>query len=63
MQLKAHLQVSSSIKHEGSLLCGRVYVIVVLELCQWEQFIPVILFVNQTPTLTWCKEKHKNNIK
>ena len=43
MWFKAHPQVPSGVKHEGSLLCGRVYVIVVLELCQWKQFIPVIL--------------------
>ena len=43
MGLKAHLWVSSGVKHEGSLLCGRVYMIVVLELCQCKQFIPVIL--------------------
>ena len=43
MWLKAHLQVSSRVKHEGNLLCGGVYVVVVLELCQWKQFIPVVL--------------------
>ena len=41
--LKAHLQVSSRVKHEGSLLCGGIYVVVVLELCQWKQLAPVIL--------------------
>ena len=43
MWLKAHPWVSSRVKHEWSLLCGGVYVIVVLELCQREQFIPIIL--------------------
>ena len=43
MWLKAHLWVSSKVKHEGSLLCGGVYVVVVLELCQWKQLIPVVL--------------------
>ena len=43
MWLKAHPWVPSGVKHEGSLLCGRVYMIVVLELCQQKQFIPVVL--------------------
>ena len=43
MWLEAHLRVPSRVKYEGSLLCGRVYVIFVLELCQWKQFIPVVL--------------------
>ena len=43
MWLEAHPRVSSGVKHEGSLLCGGVYVIVVLELCQQKQFIPVVL--------------------
>ena len=43
MWLKAHLWVPPRVKHEGSLLCGRVYMIVVLELCQQKQFIPVVL--------------------
>ena len=43
MWLKAHPWVPSRAKHEGSLLCGRVYMIVVLELCQQKQFVPVIL--------------------
>ena len=38
-----NMQVPSGVKHEGSLLCGRVYMIVVLELSQWKQFVPVIL--------------------
>ena len=43
MWLEANLQVSSRVKHEGSLQCGGVYVIVVLELCQQKQFLPIIL--------------------
>ena len=45
MWLKTHPWVPSRVKHEGSLLCGGVYVIVVLELCQWKQFIPVVLLL------------------
>ena len=43
MWLKTHPWVPSRVKHEGSLLCGRVYVIVVLEFCQQKQFIPGFL--------------------
>ena len=43
MWLKAPPQVSSRVNHEGSLLCGRMYVVVVLELHQWKKLIPVIL--------------------
>ena len=43
MWLEAHLWVPSRVKHEGSLLCGGVYVIVVLEIHQWKEFVSVIL--------------------
>ena len=43
MWFKAHLRVLASVKHEGSLLGGRMHMVVVLEFSQWEQLIPVIL--------------------
>ena len=33
---KAHLQVSTGVKHEWSLLGGRMHMVVVLEFSQWE---------------------------
>ena len=33
---KAHLQVSAGVKHEESLLGGRMHMVVVLELGQWK---------------------------
>ena len=33
---KAYLWVLASVKHEGSLLGGRMHMVVVLELSQWE---------------------------
>ena len=43
VQFKAHLQVLASVKHERSLLGGRMHMVVVLEFGQWEQLIPVNL--------------------
>ena len=43
VQFKAHLQVLAGVKHERSLLGGRMHMVVVLEFSQWEQLIPVIL--------------------
>ena len=42
-QFKTHSGVSPRIKHEWGLLSRRVYVVVVLELGKWQQFLPVIL--------------------
>jgi len=43
MWFEAHLGVSASVEQEQSLLCGRVDMVVVRELCKWEEIIPVIL--------------------
>ena len=43
MWFKAHLQVLASVKHERSLLGDGMHVVVVLELSQWDQLVPVIL--------------------
>jgi len=50
MQFKAHPRVSASIEEEGCLLCGRVDVVIVGELHQGEECVPVILpFSNEDP--------------
>ena len=43
VQFKAYLRVLVSVKHERSLLGGRIHMVVVLEFGQWEQLVPVIL--------------------
>jgi len=43
MQFEAHLGVLAGIEEEGCLLCGQVDVVVVGELCQGEECVPVIL--------------------
>jgi len=43
MQFEAHLRVSASVKQEQSLLHGRVNVVVVGKLHEWEEVVPVIL--------------------
>jgi len=43
MRFKAHLRVSAGVKKEGCLLCGRVDVVIVGELCQREECVPVVL--------------------
>jgi len=43
MWFEAHLRVSAGIKEEGCLLRGRVDVVIVGELCQGEECIPVVL--------------------
>ena len=50
MRLEAHLRVSAGIKEEGCLLHGRVDVIIVGELCQGEECVPVVLsFSDEDP--------------
>ena len=49
---KAHVWVMSSVKQEGCGLCCGVHMVVVLELCIWEQLIPVILpFAAEDPVI------------
>jgi len=43
MRFEAHLRVSAGIEEEGCLLRGRVDVVIVGELCQGEECIPVVL--------------------
>ena len=43
MQFEAHLRVSAGIEEEGCLLCGRVDVVIVGELRQGEECVPVVL--------------------
>ena len=43
VRLKAHPRVSACVYHERSLLCRSVDMVVVLELSQWKEVIPVIL--------------------
>jgi len=40
---EAHLRVSASVKEEWRLLCGGVYVVIVHELCEWEERVPIVL--------------------
>jgi len=50
MRFKAHPRVSAGIKEEGCLLCGRVDVVVVGELRQGEECVPVVLsFSDEDP--------------
>ena len=43
MWFEAHPRVSAGIKQERGLLCGRVDMVVVGELCERKEVIPVIL--------------------
>ena len=43
MQFKAHPAVSAGIEQEGCLLHGQVDVVIVGELCQGEECVPVVL--------------------
>jgi len=50
MRFEAHPGVSAGIEEEGCLLCGRVDVVIVGELCQGEEHIPAVLsFSNKDP--------------
>jgi len=50
MQFEAHLRVLASIKEEGCLLRGRVDVVIVGELHQGEERVPVVLsFSDEDP--------------
>jgi len=50
MRFKAHPRVSAGIEEEGCLLCGRVDVVIVGELCQGEECVPVVLpFSDEDP--------------
>jgi len=50
MRFKAHPRVSAGIEEEGCLLRGRVDVIIVGELCQGEECVPVVLsFSDEDP--------------
>jgi len=50
MQFKAHPRVPAGIEEEGCLLCGQVDVVIVGELCQGEECVPVVLpFSNKDP--------------
>ena len=40
---KAHPRMSASVKEEWRLLCGGVDVVVVRELREWEEQVPVVL--------------------
>ena len=40
---EAHSRMTAAVEHEGGLLRGRVDVVVVRELAQGEEFVPVIL--------------------
>ena len=43
MRFEAHPRVSAGVEQERSLLCGRVDMVVVGELCEQKEVIPVIL--------------------
>ena len=50
MRFEAHPRVSAGIEEEGCLLCGRVDVVIVEELCQGEECVPLVLpFSNEDP--------------
>jgi len=50
MRFEAHSRVSASIEEEGCLLCGRVDVVIVGELRQGEECVPVVLpFSDEDP--------------
>jgi len=52
MRFEAHTRVLASIEEEGCLLCGRVDVIIVGELRQGEECVPVILsFSDKDPQI------------
>ena len=43
MRFKSHSWVTTSVKHEGSLLSRRMNMVVVLEFCKGQQVFPIIL--------------------
>ena len=48
MGLKVHLQKLSSIEKKEWLLCQRVYIVVVLELCHRKEVVPIaLLFIHK----------------
>jgi len=53
MRFKAHLRVSAGIEEEGCLLCGQVDVIIVGELRQGEECVPVVLSFLELKSPVW----------
>jgi len=50
MRFEAHPRVSAGIEEEGCLLCGQVDVVIVEELRQGEECVPLVLpFSNEDP--------------
>jgi len=54
MRFKAHLRVSAGIEEEGCLLCGQVDVVIVGELCQGEECVPVVLPFSDEDPQVYC---------